>query len=186
MAKILKETEMNLYSNCDRLDCDDCFGVVHKGRMTRSGFETITFMRQKKIEKSTKKVVLKRKFSCNGLNMRKNSIVENMINILPFITDDLDCIITINNFDDGEYMKNVSASRINIPMFAFCNREILANQLNFVWNVRSIYEKKIGNDFFENVQIIDEFIEENLMKKYLLIADLTPDGKNTMIQIRTI
>ena len=109
-----------------------------------------------------------------------------MINILPFITDDLDCIITINNFDEGEYMKNVSASRINIPMFAFCNQEILANQLNFVWNVRSVYEKRIGKDFFENVKIIDEFIEENLMKKYLLIADLTPDGKNTLIQIRTI
>ena len=71
-------------------------------------------------------------------------------------------------------------------MFAFCNQEILANQLNFVWNVRSVYEKRIGKDFFENVKIIDEFIEENLMKKYLLIADLTPDGKNTLIQIRTI
>ena len=186
MVKILKETEMNLYNNCDRLDCDDCFGVVHKGRIMRCGFETITFMRQKKIEKSKKKVTLKRKFSCNGLNMRKNTFVENMINILPFITDDLDCIITINNFDEGEYMKNVSASRINIPMFAFCNQEILANQLNFVWNVRSVYEKRIGKDFFENVKIIDEFIEENLMKKYLLIADLTPDGKNTLIQIRTI
>ena len=33
---------------------------------------------------------------------------------------------------------------------------------------------------------LDKFIEENLMKKYLLIADLTPDGKNTLIQIRTI
>ena len=118
--------------------------------------------------------------------MRKNSFVENMINILPFITDDLDCIITINNFDDGEYMKNVSASRINIPMFAFCNNESLANLLNFVWNVRSIYDKRIQNDFFKNIEIIDEFIEENLMKKYLLIADLTPDGKNTMIQVRTI
>ena len=186
MSKILKETEMNLYSNCDRPDCDDCFGIVHRGRIMRSGFETITFMRQKKIEKTKKKITLKRKFSCNGLNMRKNSFVENMINILPFITDDLDCIITINNFDDGEYMKNVSASRINIPMFAFCNNESLANLLNFVWNVRSIYDKRIQNDFFKNIEIIDEFIEENLMKKYLLIADLTPDGKNTMIQVRTI
>ena len=75
MVKILKETEMNLYNNCDRLDCDDCFGVVHKGRIMRCGFETITFMRQKKIEKSKKKVTLKRKFSCNGLNMRKNTFM---------------------------------------------------------------------------------------------------------------
>ena len=49
-----------------------------------------------------------------------------------------------------------------------------------------VFMKRIGKDFFENVKIIDEFIEENLMKKYLLIADLTPDGKNTLIQIRTI
>jgi pyruvate kinase len=191
MVKIAKETESNIYSICDRPDCDDCFGVLHRGRLQRSGFETNTRLRQhahkpKKTAKGNGGRSLVRKYSCTKIDKSPNTFKENMITILPFITDDIEALVSVSN-DDDDYMKNISASRLNIPMFAFTSNKMLCNQMNLIWNVQSVYDEKINEDYVNNMRRVDEFMKERDVIKYLLVGDLVTNGKKcTTIQVRNL
>ena len=191
MVKIAKETESNIYSICDRPDCDDCFGVLHRGRLQRSGFETNTRLRQhahkpKKTAKGNGGRSLVRKYSCTKIDKSPNTFKENMITILPFITDDIEALVSVSNEDD-DYMKNISASRLNIPMFAFTSNKMLCNQMNLIWNVKPIFNENITNDYMKNLDIVDKYLSEQGMNKYLIVSNLESNGKmNPTIQIRTI
>jgi pyruvate kinase len=190
MAKIAKETESNIYSICERPDCDDCFGVLHRGRLQRSGFETNVGLRRH-ANKSKKKSNLnsdsiKRKFSCTSLDVSPNTFKENIISILPFVTDDIECLVAVSNKDD-EYIKNIAASRLNIPMFGFTSNKMLCNQMNLIWNVQSIFDEKINDDYVNNMRRVDEYMKERDITKYLLVGDLVTNGKKcTTIQVRNL
>ena len=67
-------------------------------------------------------------------------------------------------------IKNISASRINIPMFAFTNSQMLANQMNLIWNIQPIYTDKINGDFNNDSKFIDGFFDKKNVKKYLLVT----------------
>ena len=109
-----------------------------------------------------------------------------MITILPFITDDIEALVSVSN-DDDDYMKNISASRLNIPMFAFTSNKMLCNQMNLIWNVKPIFNENITNDYMKNLDIVDKYLSEQGMNKYLIVSNLESNGKMTpTIQIRTI
>ena len=190
MVKIAKETESNIYSICDRPDCDDCFGVLHRGRLQRSGFESNVGLRRH-ANKSKKKSNLnsdsiKRKFSCTSLDVSPNTFKENIISILPFVTDDIECLVAVSNKDD-DYIKNIASSRLNIPMFGFTSNKMLCNQMNLIWNVQSIFDEKINDDYVNNMRRVDEYMKERDIIKYLLVGDLVTNGKKcTTIQVRNL
>ena len=109
-----------------------------------------------------------------------------MITILPFITDDIEALVSVSNEDD-DYMKNISASRLNIPMFAFTSNKMLCNQMNLIWNVQSVYDEKINEDYVNNMRRVDEYMKERDITKYLLVGDLVTNGKKcTTIQVRNL
>ena len=66
--------------------------------------------------------------------MNPNLMKKNIIHILPFVTDDIECIVCFGN-DDDYYAKNVAASRMNIPMYCFTANKMLCNQMNLIWNI---------------------------------------------------
>ena len=192
MSKIAKETESNIYSICEKPDCDDCFGVLHRGRLQRSGFESNVSLRRrankskKKSDLNTSMESVKRKFSCTSLDVSPNTFKENIISILPFVTDDIECLVAVHNHND-DYIKNIASSRLNIPMFGFTNNKMLCNQMNLIWNVQSVYDEKINEDYVNNMRRVDEFMKERDVIKYLLVGDLVTNGKKcTTIQVRNL
>ena len=190
MAKICRETESNVYSLCTEPDCDDCFGVLHRGRLQRVGFESEVRPRKPGLHPYTNHMFkqtsdnkeirtaggrsMKRKFSCNTLKTHANVVKENLITILPFITDDIEAIVAVSNVSD-DYMKNIAATRINMPMFGITANKMLCNQMNLIWNMQPIYDKNISEDFNKNCAIVDMYMQKFSIKKYLL-AILMPCG----------
>ena len=167
MAKVVRETESNVYSICEKPECDDCFGVLHRGRLQRSGFESVNYYRKPMKAKGLQRQSTldnRRKFSCTSIDMNPNLMKENIIHILPFVTDDIECIACYGN-DDDYYAKNVSASRMNIPMFCFTSNRMLCNQMNLIWNMQPIYNKGIVDDLDESAKAIDDYKLEEKFKK---------------------
>ncbi len=189
MAKVVRETESNVYSICEKPDCDDCFGVLHRGRLQRSGFESINYYRKPMKNKNLQRqssIDNRRKFSCTSIDMNPNLMKENIIHILPFVTDDIECIVCFGN-DDDYFAKNVASSRMNIPMFCFTANKMLCNQMNLIWNMQPIFNKDIVNDLDKSVKIIDDYFLKRKVRKYLLICDFFIDNrKDPLIQIRVI
>ena len=189
MAKVVRETESNVYSICEKPDCDDCFGVLHRGRLQRSGFESVNYYRKPQKAKGLQRqssLDNKRKFSCTSIDMNPNLMKENIIHILPFVTDDIECIACYGN-DDDYYAKNVSASRMNIPMFCFTSNRMLCNQMNLIWNMQPIYNKGIVDDLDESAKAIDDYMKKYRVRKYLLVCDYFVDNrKDPLIQVRVI
>ena len=189
MAKVVRETESNVYSICEKPDCDDCFGVLHRGRLQRSGFESVNYYRKPMKNKNLQRqssIDTRRKFSCTSIDMNPNLMKENIIHILPFVTDDIECIVCYGN-DDDYFAKNVSASRMNIPMFCFTANKMLCNQMNLIWNMQPIFNKDIVDDIEKSVKIIDEYFLKRRVRKYLLICDYFVDNrKDPLIQVRVI
>ena len=189
MAKVVRETESNVYSICEKPDCDDCFGVLHRGRLQRSGFESVNYYRKPMKAKGLQRQSTldnRRKFSCTSIDMNPNLMKENIIHILPFVTDDIECIACYGN-DDDYYAKNVSASRMNIPMFCFTSNRMLCNQMNLIWNMQPIYNKGIVDDLDESAKAIDDYMKKYRVRKYLLVCDYFVDNrKDPLIQVRVI
>ena len=189
MAKVVRETESNVYSICEKPECDDCFGVLHRGRLQRSGFESINYYRKpmkNKLFQRQSSIDNRRKFSCTSIDMNPNLMKENIIHILPFVTDDIECIACYGN-DDDYYAKNVSASRMNIPMFCFTSNRMLCNQMNLIWNMQPIYNKGIVDDLDESAKAIDDYMKKYRVRKYLLVCDYFVDNrKDPLIQVRVI
>ncbi len=189
MAKVVRETESNVYSICEKPDCDDCFGVLHRGRLQRSGFESVNYYRKPMKNKNLQRqssMDSRRKFSCTSIDMNPNLMKENIIHILPFVTDDIECIVCFGN-DDDYYAKNVAASRMNIPMYCFTANKMLCNQMNLIWNMQPIFNKNIVNDLDTSVKIIDDYFLKRRVRKYLLICDYFVDNrKDPLIQVRVI
>jgi pyruvate kinase len=189
MAKVVRETESNVYSICEKPECDDCFGVLHRGRLQRSGFESVNYYRKPMKAKGLQRQSTldnRRKFSCTSIDMNPNLMKENIIHILPFVTDDIECLVAVHNHND-DYIKNIASSRLNIPMFGFTNNKMLCNQMNLIWNVQSVYDEKINEDYVNNMRRVDEFMKERDVIKYLLVGDLVTNGKKcTTIQVRNL
>ena len=189
MAKVVRETESNVYSICEKPDCDDCFGVLHRGRLQRSGFESINYYRKPMKSKSLQRqssLDNRRKFSCTSIDMNPNLMKENIIHILPFITDDIECIACFGNEDDY-YAKNICASRMNIPVFGFTSNKMLCNQMNLIWNMQPKFVEGICNDLDKSVKVIDDYFIKRRVRKYLLVCDYFIDGaKDTLIQVRAL
>ncbi len=189
MTKIVRETESNVYSICEKPECDDCFGVLHRGRLQRSGFESVNYYRKPMKAKGLQRQSTldnKRKFSCTSIDMNPNLMKENIIHILPFVTDDIECIACYGN-DDDYYAKNVSASRMNIPMFCFTSNRMLCNQMNLIWNMQPIYNKGIVDDLDQSAKAIDDYMKKYRVRKYLLVCDYFVDNrKDPLIQVRVI
>ena len=178
MAQIARESEESLYDLCGRQDCQSCFGILYQGRLQRKGFESIV---RPKPEKATGNKVLK-KFPCGHIDHSS----ENIITLLPKITRGIDAIGIDQNMKDF-FSENASASRVDIPIFAFTNDMMTRNQLNLVWNVSPIYNDKIKGDYSSDVGIIDAYMKEKGFKKYLFIGDFA-EGKEKFptVQIRKI
>ena len=222
MFKIATETEDNIYAICTKPYCDDCFGIMHRGRLQRQGFENYTYhrpyhhiQRDKKLRNRNLKRQLSRKLSISSENVNKseairdfrrsmskrlstrlscvsvdifpNTLKENLISIVPYVTDDIEAIACFE-CRNSYYSKNISASRINVPMFAFTNKIILRNQMNLIWNMQGIYiEKIVDGDFKNNAQIIDNYFRRKLVRKYLIVGDNIEDGKiMPMLQVRPL
>lgn len=212
MTKICIETERNIYNICDKPDCDDCFGILHRGRLQRCGFETNVKSRKPgvhpydatgnhfsapapkrekskgKKDKSAGKEIkgVKRKFSCNTLSSHSNIYKENIISILPFITDNIEAIAAADNVDDV-YIKNISSSRLNIPMYGFTADKMLSNQMNLCWNVDSVFNQNISEDFVKNAAIIDSFMRKKGFKKYLFVCNVqSGDLTFPTVQVRSV
>ena len=189
MAKIVRETESNVYSICEKPDCDDCFGVLHRGRLQRSGFESVNYYRKPQKAKGLQRqssLDNKRKFSCTSIDMNPNLMKENIIHILPFITDDIECICTIE-IDDDYYAKNICASRMNIPIFAFTSDLMLSKQMNLIWNCQPKLVNGICQDLDKSVKIVDDYMIKRRVRKYLLVCDYFVDGvKDSLIQVRAL
>ena len=189
MAKVVRETESNVYSICEKPECDDCFGVLHRGRLQRSGFESVNYYRKPMKAKGLQRQSTldnRRKFSCTSIDMNPNLMKENIIHILPFVTDDIECIVCYGN-DDDYYAKNICASRMNIPMFAFTSNRMLCNQMNLIWNMQPIYNKGIVDDLDESAKAIDDYMKKYRVRKYLLVCDYFVDNrKDPLIQVRVI
>ncbi|MCQ2965103.1 MAG: pyruvate kinase, partial [archaeon] len=183
MAKICNETEKNIYSICEKIDCDDCFGVMHRGRLQRCGFESVAHPRRRKpiinkkaltklqeeTKKKNKKLGINRKYSCGSLGLESSNVFkENIISILPFVTDDIEAVVSID-IEDDYFMKNIAASRINIPMFSLTNNRMLCNQMNLIWNCQPIFDANISQDLHKNMAIADALMKKYQVKKYVLI-----------------
>ena len=41
MGKVVRETESNVYSICEKLECDDCFYDLYRGRKQRNFFNLL-------------------------------------------------------------------------------------------------------------------------------------------------
>ena len=222
MFKIATETEDNIYAICTKPYCDDCFGIMHRGRLQRQGFENYTYhrpyhhiQRDKKLRNRNLKRQLSRKLSISSENVNKseairdfrrsmskklstrlscvsvdifpNALKENLISIVPYITDDIEAIACFE-CRNSYYCKNISASRINVPMFGFTNKIILRNQMSLIWNMQGIYnEKIIDGDFKNNAQIIDDYFRRKFVRKYLIVGDNIEDGKiMPILQVRPL
>ena len=79
MFKIATETEDNIYAICTKPYCDDCFGIMHRGRLQRQGFENYTYhrpyhhiQRDKKLRNRNLKRQLSRKLSISSENVNKS------------------------------------------------------------------------------------------------------------------
>ncbi len=189
MAKVVRETESNVYSICEKPDCDDCFGVLHRGRLQRSGFESVNYYRKPMKNKNLQRqssMDSRRKFSCTSIDMNPNLMKENIIHILPFVTDDIECICTIENEDDY-YAKNICASRMNIPIFAFTSDLMLSKQMNLIWNCQPKLVNGICKDLDKSVKVVDDYMIKRRVRKYLLVCDYYVDGvKDVLIQVRAL
>ena len=189
MAKVVRETESNVYSICEKPECDDCFGVLHRGRLQRSGFESVNYYRKPMKAKGLQRQSTldnRRKFSCTSIDMNPNLMKENIIHILPFVTDDIECIVCYGN-DDDYYAKNICASRMNIPMFAFTSNRMLCNQMNLIWGLQPKFVEGICQDLDKSVKVIDDYMIKRRVRKYLLVCDYFIDGiKDTLVQIRAL
>jgi pyruvate kinase len=189
MARIVRETESNVYSICEKPECDDCFGVLHRGRLQRSGFESVNYYRKPQKSKGLQRqssLDNKRKFSCTSIDMNPNLMKENIIHILPFVTDDIECICTIENEDDY-YAKNICASRMNIPIFAFTSDLMLSKQMNLIWNCQPKLVNGICKDLDKSVKVVDDYMIKRRVRKYLLVCDYYVDGvKDVLIQVRAL
>jgi len=209
MARVATETEDNIYAICTKPYCDDCFGIMHRGRLQRKGFENYTYHRpyhhiqqNKKKQKERdfqknfrrklslrlsnaaeqenisegirnfRKSMSKRlsaRLSCISVDIYPNTLKENIFTIAPYITDNIEAICSCETENDN-FTKNISASRINIPMFAFTNSQMLANQMNLIWNIQPIYTDKINGDFNNDSKFIDGFFDKKNVRKYLLVT----------------
>ena len=209
MARVATETEDNIYSICTKPYCDDCFGIMHRGRLQRKGFENYTYHRPYHHIQQNKKKQKEREFqknfrrklslrlsnaaeqenisegirnfrksmskrlsarlSCISVDIYPNTLKENIFTIAPYITDNIEAICSCETENDN-FTKNISASRINIPMFAFTNSQMLANQMNLIWNIQPIYTDKINGDFNNDSKFIDGFFDKKNVKKYLLVT----------------
>ena len=189
MAKVVRETESNVYSICEKPECDDCFGVLHRGRLQRSGFESVNYYRKPMKAKGLQRQSTldnRRKFSCTSIDMNPNLMKENIIHILPFVTDDIECIVCYGN-DDDYYAKNICASRMNIPMFAFTSNRMLCNQMNLIWGLQPKFVEGICQDLDKSVKVIDDYMIKRRVRKYLLVCDYFIDGiKDTLVQVRAL
>lgn len=187
MAKIAKETEDSIYNLCEWSDCDSCFGILHQGRLQRKGFESkIRSKPQGEIEANQQQS--KMNHHGDGMCMcgHESMVTENIISILPFVTRDCQAIVGIHNSDDN-YMKNISASRIARPMFGFTNNEMLANQMSLIWNMQPELNKDISDDYDKNVKIVDAFLKEKGVTKYIIVADMKDGDKiYPTVQVRKI
>ncbi len=46
MGKVARETESNVYSICEKRECDDCFDVLCRGRKQIRIFESVNYYRK--------------------------------------------------------------------------------------------------------------------------------------------
>ena len=130
---------------------------------------------------------LSTRLSCVSVDIFPNALKENLISIVPYITDDIEAIACFE-CRNSYYCKNISASRINVPMFGFTNKIILRNQMSLIWNMQGIYnEKIIDGDFKNNAQIIDDYFRRKFVRKYLIVGDNIEDGKiMPILQVRPL
>ena len=227
MSIICTETEDNLYAICTKPYCDDCFGIMHRGRLQRKGFENYTYHRpyhhimkakkdkkkQREFEKDMRRKLsvrlsqeanaenisdslrnfrrnmskrLSTRVSCISTDIFPNTLKENLFMIAPYITDDIEAIAAVENYNDY-FIKNIAASRINIPMFGFSNNQMLVNQMILNWNVQPIFSPALVDDFRENGKIIDIFFKKRGVRKYLLCGlSKGTDDSNPTFQVRNI
>jgi pyruvate kinase len=227
MSIICTETEDNLYAICTKPYCDDCFGIMHRGRLQRKGFENYTYHRpyhhimkekknrqkQREFEKDMRRKLsvrlsqqanaenisdslrnfrrnmskrLSTRISCISTDIFPNTLKENLFMIAPYITDDIEAIATVENYNDY-FIKNIAASRINIPMFGFSNNQMLVNQMILNWNVQPIFSAALTDDFRENSKVIDVFFKKRGVRKYLLCGmSLGTDDSNPTFQVRNV
>ena len=91
--------------------------------------------------------------------------------------DDADAIVIIG--DNLDRVNSISKLRINKPIIAFVSDETIANNLNLVWNVKSEVIS-ITKDWQKNTKKVKEIIENNytFAKKYILVFDM--DGALTI------
>ena len=91
-----------------------------------------------------------------------------IFSIAPFITQGIDAIASVNF--EGDLIKNISASRINIPMVCFTNKRSFLVQNKLLWNVESVFNDKITGEIKNDAPIIDEYLKKKGVKKYLLVS----------------
>ena len=178
MAKIARESEESLYTLCGRQDCPSCFGILYQGRLQRKGFESIV---RPKPDKAVGDKILK-KYPCGHIDHS----TENMITLLPKVTRGVEAIGIVQNMKDY-FTENASASRVDIPLFAFTNDIMTRNQLNLVWNVTPIYDANIKGDYNCDVDIIDKYMKDHGFKSYLFIGDVVyKNVKYPTVQVRKL
>ena len=177
MNKIILETEEEIYHFNS-----DFFNMFNQRNNQRYGFDNKAYFKNDYYYFNT----------CDNNNINDNNDNFkfernlNIISILPFITKDIEAIVIIENYNDY-FVNNISASRLNIPMIAFTNNEILFRQMNILWNISPVYNKNISDDYISNINIIEKILYENNIKKYLLVFNMIMNNNNIpTIQIKTI
>ena len=124
IGKDKRETENNVHSIREKLECDDCFDVLYRGRKKKNFFKSVNYYRKSMKNKNLQRqssIISRRKFSCNSIDMNPNLMKKNIIHILPFVTDDIECIECIFYFGNDDYYfgKNIAVIIKNISIYCF-------------------------------------------------------------------
>ena len=160
LSKIITETQTFLDNACECGSCYECFGILPHGKLRRKGFITTSYLREGNYRKS---------FNVKWGNCKCPTIQDcGIFSIAPFITQGIDAIASVNF--EGDLIKNISASRINIPMVCFTNKKSFLVQNKLLWNVESVFNEKITGEIKNDAPIIDEYLKKKGVKKYLLVS----------------
>ena len=195
MAKIVKDTEKEMYGCCCCNDCDeDCDCGCKEGKECTCHEDKTTKKCSKGNKGGKSSACKKDKKSCGCKNEETcgdscdceectcgfGCACSGMPLLLDEYADDSDAVVIIS--DNVDFTNSISKLRMPIPIISFTSEETTVNNLNLVWGVRSEH-LKITKDWANNVVEAEKILGKkyDFVNKYVLIFEM--DG-NLTIQIK--
>ena len=203
MAKIVKDTEKEIYGCCpccncgcheggecncgDNCSCDDDCDCGCKNGKKHSKNEKCNCKEKSKSHKCSCDDNCSCDDDCNsecacGCYNDCSCGCGTMSCLLDDYADDSDAVVIIS--DNLDYTNSISKLRLNMPIITFATNKTIVNNLNLVGNVKSELWA-VTKESNKNVAKVENIIKEkyNFINKYILIFEV--DG-NLTIQIRNI